>query len=231
MNEIFTEAERLADLSDHFAFADVLWVMLLSFALSMIVAFVYRYTHQGVAYSQTYAQTLVVLGMIVALIMLIVGSNLARAFSLVGALSIIRFRNAVKETRDVGFVFLVMALGMACGTRFYALAAVATVFLCASILFMHHFDLFRRNSIDRILCVRFSLGETPEQNLSAIFARYTDDARLLAVQTLAGGSQQELIYSIALKREADAHALLDALRAINQNLKISLVLGQQELDL
>jgi len=53
------------------------------------------------------------MSMVTGLIMLIIGSNIARAFSLVGALSVIRFRNAVKETRDIGFMFLAMAIGMA----------------------------------------------------------------------------------------------------------------------
>ena len=71
------------------------------------------------------------MGTVVSLIMLIIGSNVARAFALVGALSIIRFRNAMKETRDVGFIFLVMAMGMAVGTRFYLLAIFATAALSA----------------------------------------------------------------------------------------------------
>ena len=95
---------------------------MLSFVLCAVVGFVYRVTHRGISYSQTYVQTLVFMGMVVSLVMLVVGSNIARAFALVGALSIIRFRNAIKETRDVGFIFLAMAIGMATGTRFYILA-------------------------------------------------------------------------------------------------------------
>ncbi|MER5837495.1 DUF4956 domain-containing protein, partial [Streptomyces sp. NPDC002130] len=101
----------LQELSGTFSVADVVVAMALSFVLSTLIGYVYRYTHRNVSYSQTYVQTLVIVGMVVALIMLVVGSNLARAFSLVGALSVVRFRNAVKETRDVGFIFLAMAIG------------------------------------------------------------------------------------------------------------------------
>ena len=83
------------------------------------------------------------MGMIVSLIMLVVGSNIARAFALVGALSIIRFRNAIKETRDVGFIFFAMAIGMAIGTRFYSLAVVATVAISAAMLIMERFNWFK----------------------------------------------------------------------------------------
>src|SRR5690625_5306092 len=109
----------LTDLSGTFSIADVLLSLSLSLVCSLVVAWVYRRTHKNVSYSQSYVQTLVLCGMVIALIMLVVGSNIARAFALVGALSVIRFRNAVKETRDVGFIFLVMAIGMTTGTRFY----------------------------------------------------------------------------------------------------------------
>jgi uncharacterized membrane protein YhiD involved in acid resistance len=82
--------------------------------------------------------------MVVALVMLIVGSNIARAFSLVGALSIIRFRNAVKESRDVGFIFLTMAIGMAVGTRFYLLAGIAAAVISLVILVMTRFNWLAR---------------------------------------------------------------------------------------
>ena len=126
MDELVKEVERFKDATSAFTLTDVAMVLGLSFLLSYIFGAVYRFTHRGTSYSQSFAQTLVLMGMVTALIMLVIGSNIARAFSLVGALSVIRFRNAVKETRDVGFMFLTMALGMACGTRFYMLAIFAS---------------------------------------------------------------------------------------------------------
>ena len=107
----------LQDLSGTFSTLDIIVSLSLSFVLSAIIGWVYRYTHKNVSYSQSYVQTLVMVGMVISLIMLVVGSNIARAFALVGALSVVRFRNAIKETRDVGFIFLVMAIGMTTGCR------------------------------------------------------------------------------------------------------------------
>lgn len=107
--DIFT----IQDLTSQFSVADVVLVLLLSFALSAYIGWIYMNTHHGTSYTQSFVFTLVLNGMVVALVMLIIGSDIARAFSLVGALSIIRFRNAVKETRDVGFIFFTMAVGMA----------------------------------------------------------------------------------------------------------------------
>ncbi len=79
---------------------------------------------------------IVLLGLVVAIVMLIVGTDIARAFTLVGALSIVRFRNAIKETRDVGYIFYIMAVGIACGTRFYALGVFFTLIGCGLLYFM-----------------------------------------------------------------------------------------------
>jgi hypothetical protein len=92
----------LQDLSGTFSTFDIVVSLALSFVLSAIIGYVYRLTHKNVSYSQSYVQTLVMVGMVITLIMLVVGSNIARAFALVGALSVVRFRNAIKEPATSG---------------------------------------------------------------------------------------------------------------------------------
>ena len=231
MDELLKELERFKDLTTAFTLTDVALVLALSFLLSLVITWAYRHTHRGTSYSQSYAQTLVILGMVVAMIMLIIGSNLARAFSLVSALSIIRFRNAVKETRDVGFVFLVMAVGMACGTRFYALAAFGTAVFTAVILLMDKLDLFAKRVAERILRVRLPADRDYEVAFEPVFREYLSDSRLISVETVSAGVLQEAIYSVVLKTDADPQKFLEAVREVNDNHKVALVMGQQEVDL
>ncbi len=127
-----------------FSAIDILLTIILSFSLASMVGWTYQITHRAPAYTQSYVHTLVLMSMVVAIIMLIIGSNIARAFTLVGALSIVRFRNAIKDTRDVGFIFFAMAVGMACGTRFYLIATVATVVICFLMWMMIRFDFFAK---------------------------------------------------------------------------------------
>jgi uncharacterized membrane protein YhiD involved in acid resistance len=230
MDELIKELERFKDLTSTFTLTDVAIVFALSFALTMLVTWTYRYTHRGVSYSQTYAHTLVIMGMCVALIMLIIGSNIARAFTLVGALSIIRFRNAVKETRDVGFMFLAMAIGMACGTRFYALAVMATVTLCAVVVFLDRVDVFNKQVIERILRVRLPADIDHERAFEPVFDRLLAERRLISVETVTGGTLQEVIYSVVPKAGIEPQRLLEAVREVNGNNKVALVVGQQEVD-
>ena len=231
MDELIKEMERFGDLTGTFTVLDVAVVFGLALMLCLAVGWVYRATHKGVSYSQSFVQTLVVLGVVVAFIMLIIGSNIARAFTLVGALSIIRFRNAIKETRDVGFVFMIMAVGMACGTRFYLLAIFMTVFLSAAILVMFRMNFFEKVIRERILMVRLPSTQDLDGTFTEIFRRTLDEYALISVETARDPELQEAVYSVVMRRKVDPAAFLEEIRAVNGGNKVSLVLGQQEIDL
>ena len=87
------------------SFSGVLVALVLSFFLSMCLAYVYKATHRGLSYSVSFVHTMIIMGTTVSVIMEVIGSDIARAFSLVGALSIIRFRTAIKDARDWERVF------------------------------------------------------------------------------------------------------------------------------
>ena len=102
---------------------------------------------------------------------------------MVGALSIIRFRNAVKETRDVGFMFFAMAIGMACGTRFYALAAFSTVMIGSFIVVMDKMNLFAKEIRERILMIQVPSDFPYERAFEGVFTKYFDDVSLISLET------------------------------------------------
>lgn len=230
MDDLVQELERFKDATSVFTPTDVAIVLTLSFLLSMWSASVYRFTHRGTSYSQSFAQTLVLMGMVTALIMLIIGSNVARAFSLIGALSVIRFRNAVKETRDVGFMFLTMAIGMACGTRFYLLAIFASLTIAGVLVLMAKLDMFAKGVVERLLRVRFPVGKDVESSVEPVFREHLSDHRLVAIERLPN-DLQEAIYTVVLKHKSKPESFLNALQAVNGGNKAVLVVGQQEVDL
>ncbi|MDZ7346073.1 MAG: DUF4956 domain-containing protein, partial [candidate division KSB1 bacterium] len=84
-----------------FSFFDVLINLVIAFVLGMLIATVYRLTFKGYAYSASLVNTLILITMVTTMVIMVIGNNLARAFGLVGAMSIIRFRTAVKDTRDI----------------------------------------------------------------------------------------------------------------------------------
>ncbi len=222
--------EDVDDLTTTFSVGDIAISLALSAVLTMVIAYVYRATHHGVSYSQSYVQTLVRLGILVSLIMLVVGSNIARAFTLVGALSIVRFRNAVKETRDVGFIFFAMAIGMATGTRFYLLAAVATVVISLVVLVMDRFDMYSLDVTSQIVKVQLPPDTDPAE-LEPAFLAHTTKVELISAESMRGGALTELLYTVRLKRGSTPTALLNELQNKTSGQKVTLLTGYDRTDL
>ncbi len=222
---------NFSDLTGEFTVIDVVLAIVLSFLLSALIGWIYKITHKGASYTQSFVTTLVMNGMVVAIIMMIVGSNIARAFSLVGALSIIRFRNAVKETRDVGFIFFTMAIGMAVGTKFYLLAVIATVFISLVILLMTRFNWFARKVSSQILRVQVPNGTPFDKLFDQAFLKYTSSSELISVDSIHSGMLTELTYSIALKKSDLIAEFLNEIKNLNGNNKVTLIAGYNTTDL
>lgn len=225
------DALNFQDLTGVFSVADVVISMVLSFVLCSLIGWVYQITHRGASYTQSYVHTLVLNGMVVAVIMLIVGSNIARAFALVGALSIIRFRNAVKETRDVGFIFFTMAVGMAVGTKFYLLAAVTAVVICLVILIMTRFNWYSRRVVSQILKVQVPNDAQFDTLFDSLFVKYTGSSELISVDSIHGGMLTELTYSVGLKKESKIQEFLAEVKKLNGNNRVTLIAGYNSTDL
>ncbi|MBK7180266.1 MAG: DUF4956 domain-containing protein [Chloroflexi bacterium] len=221
----------VTDLTTEFTVVDVVLVLLLSFALSAFIGWIYQITHRGTSYMQSFVFTLVLNGMVVALVMLIVGSSIARAFSLVGALSIIRFRNAVKETRDVGFIFFTMAIGMAVGTRFYLLAIIGAVVISLVIVLMVRFDWFAREMSSQILRIQVPEDVPFDTLFDRILLKYTHSSELISVDFVHGGLLTELTYSIGLKHANQVQEFLSEIRKLSGSNKVTLIAGYNGTDL
>ncbi|MHA2006723.1 MAG: DUF4956 domain-containing protein [Promethearchaeota archaeon] len=163
---------------------DVIIVLFWSIILSFLIGITYRGTHRSISYSQNFTQTLIMLGLIVSVIMIVIGEDIARAFTLVGALSIVRFRNALKETRDVGFIFFVMAVGMACGTRYYLIGIMLTTVGCSLMYFMTYTKFGQKGLAQDILELDFPVTQDYSKILSPIFVRHLKYYTMLGIDSI-----------------------------------------------
>lgn len=225
--EIFNLQAQTTD----FTVLDVALVLLLSFLLSAFIGWVYKNTHRGTSYTQSFVFTLVMNGMVVALVMLIVGSNIARAFSLVGALSIIRFRNAIKETRDVGFIFFTMAVGMAIGTRFYVLGVIAAVIISLAVIIMTRLDWFKREMATQILRIYVPNEIAFDKIFDQAFLKYTNVSELISVDTVQNGELTELVYNVGIRKAALMQDFIAQIKELNAGNKVTLIAGYHGTDL
>jgi Ca2+/Na+ antiporter len=165
---------------------------------------------------------MVIMAVVVSLIMLIIGSNIARAFSLVGALSIIRFRNAVKESRDVAFYFLAMAVGMAAGTHYVTVAAAFTLLICPMIFYLYRFQVGAKTTSEVLL--RLTMDESVEYQhaFDEVFYKYLESSDLLSIDG-DGSGRQELVYTVSLRRRAVEQAFLSDLRNVHPSIRTQLI--------
>ena len=218
LNELFSASSSVEPVT----LPQLVIAIFLTFGLSLIVGYVYRVTHQGTSYSQTTVHTMVIMAVVVAVIMIIIGSNIARAFSLVGALSIIRFRNAVKESRDVAFFFLAMAVGMACGTGFYGIAIVFTMCISVMIYAMTRFSFGAKTNTEELLRIEMHSRVDYKEAFSEVFHRYLESDHLLTVDS-DGSEIIELVYTVRLRKKVSEHELLGDLRKIDRSIRSQLI--------
>jgi len=228
VDELIREMLQSTSAGGGFELWEAMVALTLSFFLCLVVAYFYRVTHRGLSYSTAFVHTTIIMGVTVSIIMLIIGSNIARAFALVGALSIIRFRNAVKDSRDVAFIFITMAIGMATGTGFYLAAIVFTVFISAMIYFLFRFDVGGIRTKELLLKLHVSEDTDYHLAFRDVFARYLRESTLLSVESIGEGVL-ELVYSGQIRRGEDEANLLDSLRTATGNRKVVLLTGQENL--
>lgn len=197
--------------------------------LGVALAIVYRRTHKGLSYSQSFTQTIVYITLIVALVMLTVRNSLATAFTLVGALSIIRFRTVVKDTRDTAFVFAALAVGMATGLGYLDLAAIgagATGLLAFALHATDFGAIHRSDFVLRFVFDRAGDSAAYRQTLE----RFARRSHLLQAEPAGDGNSLRLAYDVVLQRGQRAEDLAAALGATNGVTEVVLLVGKSDVE-
>jgi uncharacterized membrane protein YhiD involved in acid resistance len=221
LGEWFNAAFRHAP--EHEVALSVLLVRLLTaLVLGAVVGIVYRITHRNAgAATPSFVATLVLLAVIIAMVTMVVGESGARAFTLVGALSIVRFRTVVEDTRDTAFVIFSVVVGMACGLgkRDVALIGLAVVGAAAILLSFIQRYTFTATA-DWSLELRVGPGGGNESAWDAVFARLCTHTSLQSSSTARQGAALDLIYHLRLKPGVTPLQVLQELNRIEsiQNL-------------
>lgn len=205
-------------------FPSLLTALGVAFALGLLISFVYMKTHRTGAPSQSFSLTLVLLPAVVTIIIMLVGSNIARAFSLSGAFAIIRFRSAPGDPKDITYVLFSMAVGLAAGMGYMLYAAVVAVALCAALAFLELLKYGQAKSTGKILKITVPENLDYQNAFDGVLHKYTLSSTLHKVKTADLGSLYELVYSVTTKNGVSDKDFIDELRCRNGNLNITLVL-------
>jgi hypothetical protein len=194
-----------------------------SIVLGLIISFVYMKTHKTKTPSPGFAVALVVLPAIIAVIILLVGNSVARAFSLAGAFQIIRFRSAPGDPKDITYVLFALAVGLCCGMGYLAYAIISAILLCVVMMLLEIVKFGKLKPEREILKITVPENMDYANAFDDLFEKYTVSHRRIGVKTTNLGSLYELRYSIAAKTGMDEKSFIDDLRCRNGNLKIALM--------
>ncbi len=196
----------------------------LSALLGLLVAAVYLGSQRRAAGEVfPFLMTLVLLSILVAMTTLVIGDNVARAFGLVGALSIVRFRTVVDDTRDTSFVIFAVVVGMAIGAGYVSVCAVGVPIVAMVALSMNAVGRgLRPASPQALLEVRIGRGIDPDPLLTEVFRRYLTSYRLTAATTARQGIALDLHYAVKLTQPDAPLTLLNELMRLEgvQNVEL-----------
>ena len=176
--------------------------LLTALVLGLLIGIAYMIACKKDGYNKNFIIGLVLLPAIVSVVILLIGSNVARAFSMAGAFALVRFRSAPGNAKDIAVVFFTMAAGLACGLGYVAFAAIFAVVIILVFIVLSAFN--------------------------EVFDSYTTNSQLRKVKTTNMGTLFELTYTVALKKDVNEKNFIDALRVKNGNLNIVLGIPETE---
>ncbi|MBM7568566.1 DUF4956 domain-containing protein [Paenibacillus sacheonensis] len=204
-------------------FTDALLTIVVSIALGALISWTYMRTQA--TYTQNFALTMIVLPAIVAIIILLIGSNIARAFSLAGAFSIIRFRSAPGDPKDIAFVLFTMAAGLACGVGSLDYGILFTIVLCGLMFVLRAMNFGGKRAAQKLLKVTIPENLGYEEAFDEVFNQFGIAYELRKVRTTELGSLYEVVYAVTIDERTNQKDFLDAIRCRNGNLDITLTMS------
>lgn len=193
------------------------------------LAFIYRQNHKGLSYSQSFTQTIIFITLIVAIVIMVIGGSLARAFALVGAMSIIRFRTVLKDTKDLSYVFGALALGMAAGTGNYILAGIGTIFITILSFVLDFTNFGSVYKSEFILRFRFKQDGDSAHYLAAM-KKACRRSNLLHIEPSGDGKSLMQTFDIALREEVDHSSLVKAMDNLVDVSEVILIASKNDVD-
>lgn len=211
--------------------ADIAVRIALAFALGLGISQVYRLTHRGPAFSPSFVGTLIMLPMITAVVVMVIGNSLARAFGLVGAMAIVRFRTPLKETRDIAFVFFSLAIGMAVGIGGYALALTGFVLISMFMVLLRRDMLVLARKRSFLLLVHVLASERPQDHYNDTFKEFLSSWKVLDMKSAQDAQLMELSFDVRFKDAIRTSEFVAALAGIEGVEKVHLLSGEDAVEM
>ncbi|HAO65271.1 MAG TPA: hypothetical protein DCR17_01105 [Verrucomicrobiales bacterium] len=202
--------------------------LLLSFLCGHLVAWVYMMTHTGLSYSRTFVQSLMIMPVIVALVMMVLSNNIVYAFGLMAVFAIVRFRNILRDTLDTTYILGVIVIGMGCGTYKFLTATIGCLLICGILVYVWLTGFGSRQRYDMILNMHWSrdLNQIPE--LDILLRRHALRYVCASQRTHQTQTGTDLSYRLLLRNPNRMHDLLDELKEIEGASRVTGLRSEEE---
>ncbi len=220
----------LQELENIYNPTEIIINLLLAFILGVVISLVYKKTHKGLSYSQSFMITNIFICVITCMVIMIIGNNLARAFALVGALSIIRFRTVIKDTKDIAYIFWALAAGMGSGTGSYFLTIIGSIIILiiAFILFKTNYGSIYKTEF--ILQFRYLKSENKNPEYNNIINQFTKSSTLLNAEPSGDEKTLKLTFDIVMKEDRDFNEFINKISEIDNLSEVSLTAAKNDID-
>jgi len=204
------------------SFIPLLAVLATSTILGGFLSLVYVYTHKKTVYDQSFSFTLLLLPLVISIIVLLISDNLARAFSLAGVFTLVRFRTAIADSRDITYILSTVGIALSSAMGLIGIAIIITAFISAVLILLHHLKFDKESTAHARLRIVIPESLNYTHAFDDVFKKFVISYQLQKVKTTDFGTMFELTYLIKVRPSIDQKAFLDDLRIRNGNLSITL---------
>ena len=209
---------------------EVLLNLSVALVCGLIISYIYRITYKGPNYSISLVNALVLLTLITSIILLVIGNNLARAFGLVGAMSIIRFRTAVRDVQDIVFIFFALAIGMATGVGYSMIAITGTIFISIVIIGLTLMNWGQTQKREYLLQISYNMSDDYEMKISSILKKHCKKLKLINLKNIGANDDLEAYYHIVLKDIDKSEVLVKELNSYEKVYTVNLYFDEDDIN-
>lgn len=202
--------------------------VLLAFAGGLMVAWTYMWTHSGMSYSRSYTNTLIIFPVLVCIVMTVLAGNLVVAFGLMAIFALVRFRAVLRDTLDTAYVFAVIVIGLACGTRRFTTALIACAVTVGIMLYFWITDSGARQRFDVVLNLQWQRPSGELSVLKRLFHRHCRAVVCASQRAEDGEARLNLSYHVRLRDPARGPDLIAELQAVEGVARVTSLAVQDE---
>ncbi len=205
--------------------------VLLAFVCGHLIAWTYMFTHNGLSYSRSYVNTLVLLPVIVSMVMMILANNLVLAFGLMAIFAMVRFRSTLRDTLDTAYVLAVIVVGLACGTLKFTSAIIGCLAISGIMCYLRYTGFGTRHRYDLILNVQWVRPALELPDLLNLLRRHSRAVQCASQRSSESFAGMDISYRLLLRDPARSHEMVDEIRALKGVSRVTSLQAEDESEL